>query len=47
MGANGSSHHDCAVACAKPGIPVMLIEDKSDKAYLLLPAKDREDFRPM
>ncbi len=24
MGTHGPSHHDCAVACAKAGIPVML-----------------------
>ncbi len=41
-GAMGPSHHDCAVVCAKAGIPVMLVEDKSDQAYVLLPAKDRQ-----
>ncbi len=40
MGAHGDSHHDCAVKCAKAGVPVMLVEDKTDKAYVLLPAKD-------
>jgi hypothetical protein len=25
MGAHGPSHHDCAVACAKAGIPVLVL----------------------
>jgi hypothetical protein len=40
MGAHGPSHKKCAIACARKGIPVMLVEDKTDKAYVLLPAKD-------
>ena len=40
MGAHGSSHHTCAMKCAKAGIPVMLVQDKTDKGYVLLPPKD-------
>ena len=40
MGAQGASHHNCAVKCATAGIPVMLVEDKTDKGYVLLPPKD-------
>jgi len=40
MGAQGAGHHKCAVKCAKAGIPVMLVEDKTDKGYVLLPPKD-------
>jgi len=40
MGASGASHHACAMKCAKAGIPVMLVEDKTEKGYVLLPPKD-------
>ena len=40
MGAQGASHQKCAIGCAKAGIPVMLVEDKTDKGYILLPPKD-------
>jgi len=40
MGAHGASHRSCAMKCAKAGIPVMLVEDKTDKGYVLLPPKD-------
>jgi hypothetical protein len=40
MGAHGDSHQKCAIKCAKAGIPVMLVEDKTEKAWVLLPAKD-------
>jgi hypothetical protein len=40
MGAQGAGHHNCAVKCAKAGIPVMLVDDKTDKGYILLPSKD-------
>ena len=40
MGAHGSSHKKCAMGCAKAGIPVLLVEDKTDKHYVVLPPKD-------
>ncbi len=43
LGAHGASHHDCAMACAKAGEPVML-QLKSGKLVLLLPAKDKSGF---
>lgn len=42
MGAKGSGHHKCAVKCAKAGIPVLLVDDKNDKSYIVLPPKDDE-----
>jgi hypothetical protein len=42
MGAHGSSHHECAMACAKAGIPVLLVQDKTDKYYVLMPSKDKQ-----
>ncbi len=44
MGAHGSSHHDCAVACAKAGIPVLLEEDNTGKYYVLMPPKDKQSL---
>jgi hypothetical protein len=44
MGAHGASHHDCAVACAKAGIPVLLEEDKTNKFYVLMPPKDKQSL---
>ena len=42
MGAHGSSHHKCAMACAKAGIPVLLVQDKTEKYYVLMPSKDKQ-----
>jgi len=38
MGADGPSHHDCAVTCAKAGIPVLLEQDKTNKYFVLMPS---------
>ncbi len=41
MGAKGEGHMKCAIACAKKGIPVGLVEEgKTSKMYVLLPPKD-------
>jgi hypothetical protein len=45
MGAHGPSHHACAVTCAKAGIPVLLV-DKSENYYVLLPAKNGKSLPP-
>lgn len=42
MGAHGPSHHDCAVACAKAGIPVMLEQGNTGKFFVLMPPKDKQ-----
>jgi len=43
MGAKGEGHMKCAIACAKKGIPVGLVEEgKTSKMYVLLPPKDAE-----
>jgi hypothetical protein len=39
MGAHGSGHKACAIACAKKGIPVALVENGTGKMYILLPPK--------
>ena len=41
MGAKGAGHKQCAVDCAKKGIPVGLLEKGTDKLYVLLPTKDK------
>ena len=40
MGAKGEGHRDCAVACIKKGIPAGLLEDGTNKVYILLPNKE-------
>jgi hypothetical protein len=42
MGAHGPSHKKCAMGCAKAGIPVLLVQNKTDKYYVLLPPKNDE-----
>lgn len=42
MGARGASHRECGLECAKKGIPVGLVEQGTDKLYVLLPTKDKQ-----
>jgi hypothetical protein len=39
-GAHGPDHKQCAMGCAKKGIPVSLVEKGTDKMYVLLPPKN-------
>jgi hypothetical protein len=39
-GSHGATHKQCAMGCAKKGIPVALVEKGTDKMYILLPAKN-------
>jgi hypothetical protein len=41
MGAKGASHKQCAIDCAKKGIPLALLENGTNKIYVLLPNKDK------
>ena len=41
MGAKGSSHKECGIECAKKGIPVGLLENGTNKVYVLLPERDK------
>ena len=41
MGAKGESHKACGQTCAKKGIPVGLLENGTNKLYVLLPNKDK------
>jgi hypothetical protein len=41
MGAKGESHRQCAIDCVSQGIPAGLLEDGTNKVYVLLPNKDK------
>jgi type 1 fimbria pilin len=41
MGAKGGSHRECAIECVKKGIPAGLLENGTNKVYVLLPDKDK------
>jgi hypothetical protein len=45
-GAKGESHRQCAIDCVKAGIPAGLLEDKTNKVYVLLPTKDKVGLPP-
>ena len=46
MGAKGPSHRQCAIDCVKKGIPAGLLEDGTNKVYVLLPSKDKSPLPP-
>ncbi len=41
MEAKGEGHRTCGIACAEKGIPMALLENGSNKLYVLLPNKDK------
>ncbi len=41
MGAKGEGHRQCGLDCAKKGIPVGILENGTDKVYVLMPNKDK------
>jgi hypothetical protein len=41
MGAKGESHRQLAIDCVKAGIPAGILEDGTNKVYVLLPSKDK------
>lgn len=41
MGAKGESHRHLAMDCVKAGIPAGILEDGTNKVYVLLPSKDK------
>lgn len=46
MGAKGPSHRECAIECAKKGIPVGILQEGTNKVYVLLPNKDKTSLPP-
>ena len=41
MGAKGEGHRQCAIDCIKAGIPAGILEEGTNKVYVLLPNKDK------
>jgi hypothetical protein len=41
MRAKGEGHRQCAIDCIKAGIPAGILEDGTNKVYVLLPNKDK------
>ncbi|MBI3194182.1 MAG: hypothetical protein HYZ34_06925 [Ignavibacteriae bacterium] len=37
MGGKGEDHKECAISCIKGGLPVGLLEDKTEKVYTVVP----------
>ena len=44
MAAKGSGHKQCAIDCAKAGIPVSIVEEGTGKLYTVLPAQDKTGY---
>ena len=44
MAAKGSGHKQCAMDCAKAGIPISIVEDGTGKLYTVLPGKDKTGY---
>jgi type 1 fimbria pilin len=41
MGAKGDDHRQCAIDCAKGGIPLAILEDKTNNVYFVGNGKDQ------
>ena len=44
MAAKGSGHKQCAMDCAKAGIPISILEDGTGKLYTVLPKEDKTGY---
>jgi hypothetical protein len=44
MAAKGSGHKQCAIDCAKAGIPISILEDGTGKMYTVLPKEDKTGY---
>ncbi|OGX29028.1 MAG: hypothetical protein A3B78_03235 [Omnitrophica WOR_2 bacterium RIFCSPHIGHO2_02_FULL_67_20] len=44
MNATGAGHKQCAIACAKAGIPISILEDGTGKLYTVLPKEDKTGY---
>ena len=44
MNAKGKGHKQCAIDCAKAGIPISILEEGTGKLYTVLPAKDKTGY---
>lgn len=41
---SGPAHKQCAIKCAKQGIPIGILDKKSKKVYLILPGHSKEEM---
>src|SRR5687768_9803713 len=41
-GIRGPAHAECGIKCARKGVPVALLEEKTRRVYVLLAPKDAE-----
>ena len=44
MAAKGPGHKQCAIDCAKAGIPISMLEDGTGKLYTVLPKEDKTGY---
>ena len=44
MNAKGTGHKQCAIDCAKAGIPISILEDGTGKLYTVLPKEDKTGY---
>ena len=44
MAAKGAGHKQCAIDCAKAGIPISILENGTGKLYTVLPKKDKTGY---
>ena len=44
MAAKGPGHKQCAIDCAKAGIPISILEDGTGKLYTVLPKEDKTGY---
>ncbi|MBI2885229.1 MAG: hypothetical protein HYY15_03545 [Candidatus Omnitrophica bacterium] len=44
MNAKGAGHKQCAIDCAKAGIPISIVEDGTGKLYTVLPKQDKTGY---
>ena len=44
MASKGKGHKQCAIDCAKAGIPISIVEDGTGKVYTVLPKEDKTGY---
>ena len=44
MASKGPGHKQCAIDCAKAGIPISMLEDGTGKLYTVLPKEDKTGY---
>ena len=44
MAAKGPGHKQCAIDCAKAGIPISIVEEGTGKLYTVLPKEDKTGY---